>query len=426
MKEKMFVLALAGVLSLPLAVAAPADAGPLHAAPTLQAQDQTGGTQAEPTKAQRYYQRGVEYMNNSRFLDAVEQFQLALDENADYIDAYRRLAYAYTQMGATESEYYQDALDTYEDLEAKLPADDVDVRKNIAFVQAAMGDLDDAIATYKEILDITPEDCSIWTQIGDAQKVQADRMKANGGSAPDKAAYDAKIKAAIDAYTKVTDLCPDSLAAYNTLGELLFNTGDMDGAAGIYTKVLAKDPSKLDIASRLGYIYMQGKEYAKAIPIYEKLLDLDPSRVNDRKQYALALQKAGKTSEAGAQFQKIIDADPAANASLYCNLCMMYVDAEDGEKTIDTAMKGIAAAAPVEGCLTYGWAKGLEFRARGMMKTGQYDRAISTFREAKLKFKTITSDPNFGKAATQQLDRMDQFIKIAEQTKEKAKQQSGP
>ena len=179
MKEKMFVLALAGVLSLPLAVAAPADAGSPHATPVLQAQDQTGGTQAEPTKAQRYYQRGVEYMNNSRFLDAVEQFQLALDENSDYIDAYRRLAYAYAQMGQTESEYYQDALDTYEDLEAKLPADDVDVRKNIAFVQAAMGDLDDAIATYKEILDITPEDCTIWTQIGDAQKLQADRMKAD-------------------------------------------------------------------------------------------------------------------------------------------------------------------------------------------------------------------------------------------------------
>lgn len=426
MKDMMFVLALAGVLSLPLAVMAPADAEPLHVAPTLQAQDQTGGSQAEPSKAQRYYQRGVEYMNNSRFLDAVEQFQLALDESTGYVDAYRRLAYAYTQMGATEDEYYQDALDTYEDLKSKLPADDVDVRKNIAFVQAAMGDLDDAIATYKEILNITPDNCTIWTQIGDAEKLQADRMKADGGAPADKKAYDAKIQSAIDAYTKVTQVCPDSLAAYNTLGELLFSAERMDQAAKVYETVLSKDPTKLDIASRLGYIYMKGEEYTNAIPVYETLLKQDPSRINDRKQYALALQKAGKTTEAGEQFQKIIDADPTANASLYCNLCMMYVDAENGEKAIDTAMKGIAAAAPVEGCLTYGWAKGLELRARDMMKVGQYDRAITTFREAKLKFKSIEGDKTFGNAATKQQDRMDKFISIAEQTKEKAKQQSGP
>ena len=43
--------------------------------PVLQAQDATGG-QEDLTPARRYYLKGVELMNNSRFLDAVEQFQL--------------------------------------------------------------------------------------------------------------------------------------------------------------------------------------------------------------------------------------------------------------------------------------------------------------------------------------------------------------
>ena len=55
------VLAVAGVLFI---VAAPAVAGVL---PAWQGED-SGGVQAEMTKAQRFYQRGVASMNNSRAL----------------------------------------------------------------------------------------------------------------------------------------------------------------------------------------------------------------------------------------------------------------------------------------------------------------------------------------------------------------------
>jgi tetratricopeptide (TPR) repeat protein len=390
--------------------------------PTLQAQETGGGSQ-EPTKAQNYYRRGVEMMNNSRYLDAVEQFQLALDEDVDYVDAYRRLAFAYTQMGATEADYYMDALDTYEDLQAVLPPDDIDVRKNIAFVQAAMGELNDAIATYEEILEITPEDCAIWTQIGGAEKIQADRVKAEKGA--EDPGYTAKIDKAIGAYTKVVKLCPDSLESYNTLGEIYFSLGRMEEAAQVYEQLLAKDDSNIGIMSRLGFIYQMGKRWDKAEPVYQELLEKVPDRVNDRKLYGNVLQKRGKHAQAAQQFQMIIDADPENNGGLYCNICMLYAfDAKDATKTIETAMRGISQNAPEQACLIFGWAKGLELRGMGHVNSGKYDRAISTYREAKLKFSSILTDSKFGANAKKQMDRLDKLIEIAEQTREKAKQQS--
>ena len=78
-------------------------------------------TATAQTKAEEYYRKGVEFMNNSRYLDAVEQFQLAVDENPDLLDAHKKMAYVYTQMAKTEEDYYQDALDKYEDILALVP-----------------------------------------------------------------------------------------------------------------------------------------------------------------------------------------------------------------------------------------------------------------------------------------------------------------
>jgi tetratricopeptide (TPR) repeat protein len=422
---------------------APALASP----PLRQAEGETGAAagSAAPNaetevsaQAQEYYRQGVELMNSSRFLDAVERFQLALDEEPDYLDAHRRLAFVYTQMGATEADYYQDALDVYEELKDVLPADDVDVRKNIAFVQYAMGDVDEAIATYEEILEITPEDCSVWLQIGGAQKVEVDRMKREEKTEDpeeektEDPEYADRLDKAITAYQKVIDLCPDDLEAAKTLAEIYFFSDQQDRAAVLYTKMLEKDPKNMETLSRLAYIYKEtatsskGEEavafWKQAIPVYEKILEIDPDKVSERKQYAIALQKSGRLTDAAEQLKRIIDSDPES-AALYCNLCMLYaMDAEDAEEAIETAMRGIAANAPAAGCLTYGWAKGLELRGTQSLREGNYDRAISSYREAKLKFSTILNDANFGEHARKQLDRMDKFITISEQTREKAKQ----
>jgi tetratricopeptide (TPR) repeat protein len=404
------------------------------ATPVLLAQDasQAGGDQGEMSKAKGYYRHGVELMNNLKYLDAVEQFQLAIDEDPKYVDAFRRLALAYTEMAKSDADYYQDALDTYQDLEGLLPADDVDVRKNIAYVQAAMGDLDDAIATYQQILTITPKDCAIWSQIGSAEKLLADRAKGAGTddtastSASASASPDAQkhMTAAVDAYTKVTELCPDDLGALNTLGEIYFSANEPDKAAGVYEKMMEQDPKNLDVASKLAYLYYKAEDWKDAAPAYKRLLDIDSTRVNDRAIYAKVLQKLDRCDDAARQYELIIQSDPAKK-TLYCNLGFLYaLDCKDGEKAVSTAMRGIAENAPVQGCLYAVWGKGLELRADDQLRNRDYDRSVSTYGEAKIKFQSILSDKDFGDYGRKEIQRLDQLIERAKQMKAKEQQEN--
>jgi tetratricopeptide (TPR) repeat protein len=384
--------------------------------PSFQAPDQSGGE--ELTKAKRFFLRGVELANSLKYLDAVEQFQLAIDENPDYVDAYRRLAIAYTAMADTDPDYYLDALDVYDDLAELLPPDDVELKKNKAYVQAAMGDLDDAIVTYEEILQITPEDCAMWAQIGSAEQVMAERVKAEkGGEDP---GYMQRVNKAIDAYTKVTTYCPDEIEAYNTLGELYFNSGRTEESATVYSKMLEKDPQNEDIASRLAYLYYKAENWEKAAPAYKLLLELAPDRINDRTIYASVLQKLGRAKEAAAQYQKIIDADPT-KVSLYCNLGFVYLEAKDWEKAIGIAMKGISEGAP-QGCMYVIWGQGLEYKGDAQLQQYEYDRSIGSYEDAKLKLQNALGDANFGEYARKRMARIDQLIERAKQVKAKADQ----
>jgi len=392
-----------------------------------QDQGQAAGGQGEMTKAKKYYLHGVELMNNLKYLDAVEQFQLAIDEDAKYVDAYRKLALAYTEMAKSDADYYQDALDTYQDLEKLLPPDDVDVRKNIAYIQASMGDLDDAIATYQQILTITPKDCSVLSQIGSAEKLLSDRAsKAGGtddGSGPASADAKKHLDAAVDAYTKVTELCPDDLSALNTLGEIYFSANEPQKAAGVYEKMMDKDPKNLDVASKLAYLYYKAEDWKDAAPAYKRLLDIDSTRVNDRALYAKVLQKLDRCDDAAKQYEMIIQSDPSKK-SLYCNLGFLYaLDCKDAEKAISTAMKGISENAPVQGCLYAVWGKGLELRGDDLLRQYEYDRSISSYGEAKIKFQGITSDKDFGDYARKELQRLDQLIERAKQMKAKQAQE---
>jgi len=375
----------------------------------------------ELSPAQRYYLRGTELMNNRKLLDAVEQFQLAIDENPDYADAYRRLAYAYTEMAKTEADYYQDALDTYEDLEALLPEGDVDVKKSMAYVQAAMGEMDDAIATYETILEITPDDCAIWTQIAQAHRTQAEREKADAAGEETDSSK-ARVAKSVDAYTKIIDLCPEDVEAYKALGEMHFAGGRFDESAAVYAQLLEKDPENVDILSKLGYLYQKGKEWDKAAPVYKKLLELDPARVNDRMIYGQALKELGRFEGSAEQYRLVIESD-AERKDVYCNLCFLYVEAKNGQMAVETGMKAISENAPQQGCLTACWAKGLELRAVGMYREGKYDNAISGYEEARLKFQTIQGDKDFGDYSTKQIERLIKLIEQAKAQKEKAKQE---
>jgi len=186
-----------------------------------------------------------------------------------------------------------------------------------------------------------------------------------------------EAKAAVDeamaAYHAVIRHCPEMIEVYEGLGNLAFSTGRMDDAIHAYRGYLQLRPDSVAAASRLGYVFMKGGRYEEAVTVYEWLLEHHPDRVNDRKQYALALQKTGRTEEAAAQFREIVSA--TGETKLNCNETMTYVDAKDGDKTIRSALRGLAAHSESEGCLLYGWEKGFQLITFSLVKERHFREA---------------------------------------------------
>lgn len=243
--------------------------------------------QTEPTKAHRLFQSAQEMITNSRYLDAAEQLQLALDEDPDFIDARQQLGFVYTRMADTDADYFEDALEVYEELEAILP-DDVDVKKKKAFVFTRLDELQSAVDVYDEIVELAPEDCEAWGTKGGLHREMA--KAGMDGSEGQTADYER----AIAAFRSLTATCPENVAAYNSMGTILYGMGRVEEASDVYSVLLEKDPSNIEIAGKVGYLwYSAGQDkrkkekdkegakvfYAKAVPYLEKVMELDPERI---------------------------------------------------------------------------------------------------------------------------------------------------
>jgi len=387
-------------------------------------------SQAQPTAAQKYYISGTELMTGVRYLDAAEQFRLAIDEDPDYIDAYRSLAFVFTKMAESENEYYEDALEIYEQLEDKLP-DDVEVRQNKAFVLTQLGELQAAVDTYHDILGIKPDDCTTYARIAGLEK----QMGEKAGKGTD--GYKKAMQSAIDNYTKIIDLCPDETYAYNELGELHFGMGNIEAATSVYDKLLAREPVNVDVNGRVGFLwYNAGKDadkvkkdsgaemYKKSVKYFEKVMELDPTRVQYQGLLADAYKRSGQPEKSAKEYLKIIQADPT-KADLYCNVGFSLLDADQSEGAIEMAMKAIADNAPAQGCLYSIWGKGLEVRANKLVEGYEFDRAIAIYTDAKAKFTLALGDKDFGDYATKQISRQDQLIERAKTMKLKYSQEAG-
>ena len=409
--------------NVPFLLAALMTVGALLAGPVL-----AQGT-AEPSKAQRYLISGTELMNNARYLDAAEQFRLAIDEDPEMVDAYRNLAYVYSKMAETDAEYYQDALEIYEEVEALLP-DDLDIKRNKAYVFTQLDEMEEAVATYEEIVALDPKDCTSYGAMGELYRRRAETRPEGSEE------YKTEMLQAVEKFDELIAACPDEVSAYNTVGEIYFKLGDLESASTIYTKLLELQPENVDAAGRMGYLwYNAGEEkrkakdkdgsvalYEKSLPYLQRVLEIDPDQVQYRQLYANALKYAGKTGESAKQLRMIIDNDPS-QAGLYCNLGFTYLDANENETAIEMAMMAIANGAPEPGCLYSIWGKGLEGRGNAQYENFEFSKAISTYAEAKSKFSLALGDAKFGSYAQKQIERLDQLI--ARATAAKAKNEQG-
>ncbi|HEY9672215.1 MAG TPA: tetratricopeptide repeat protein [Waterburya sp.] len=103
------------------------------------------------------------------------------------------------------------------------------------------------------------------------------------------------------------------LGAYNNLGNLLLNVGDLSNAKKAYETTLKIDPSFAAGHNNLGMVFKALGQLEGAIAAYQKAIELNPDYADAYQNLGVVLLKLGKVLESLAAFRKAIKLHESQN-----------------------------------------------------------------------------------------------------------------
>ncbi len=170
--------------------------------------------------------------------------------------------------------------------------------------------------------------------LDDANNAGQDALKA-GAAETDKAKKATDYQAAIDAFTKGSQLDANQVVFWAGLGDAYYGlaqtqTGDdrtksLDGAADAYKKAVALKPDEAGLYNQLGNVYGAERKIPEATEALNKAAQLDPTMAA-KAYYNLGanLVNSGHPDEAADFFKKAIDTDPNyAEANYQYGICLI-------------------------------------------------------------------------------------------------------
>ena len=184
-------------------------------------------------------------------------------------------------------------------IDPKLPV----VYNNIGLIKVKRGDLDGAIASYGQAIDLDPQMAFAFYNRGVAKNTEGN------------------VDGAIADFTQAIAVNPKIALAYCNRGIARQSKGDADGALADYTQAIALDPGLTDAYFNRGLLRLRKSDFNGTVDDDNHILTLDPKYAAAYNQRALA--NVGKNRPAAAltdfkAFCDLVPRDPAAdNARLF-------------------------------------------------------------------------------------------------------------
>jgi tetratricopeptide (TPR) repeat protein len=200
----------------------------------------------------------------------------------------------------------------------------------MAHIYSQEGRWDKAIAEYKKLIKLDPEDFNSFSMLGDVLVKKGELQPAFDAYFVCSDAYIrlGQLEKAALVQSKIARLSSDALNADSKAKQAVFQKqvegdkamdgGDIDAAIKSYQTVLGMDPDRFDLYQKLGDLYLRkgeidqacrkyleigdiyfrNKLIKKAAPIYLKVVELDPENVDAHAALADIQAKSGNESEA--------------------------------------------------------------------------------------------------------------------------------
>ena len=214
-------------------------------------------------------------------------------------------------------------------------------QNNLGGTLLEKGQLDEAIAHYREALEIKPNVAQVQSNLGNAlvregqveeaivhlqKALEIDPGYAEAynhmGSALMKKGQAGE---AIAYYQKAVQLNASYADAYNNLGVAFLRNGQVDEAIAHYRKAVAINPGSAEMQYNLGNVLAREGNWADAIECYQAALSTERDSVKAakvRNNLGAALEKLGKSDEALEQFSQALQIN-GNYPEAHCNLGRM-------------------------------------------------------------------------------------------------------
>jgi len=193
-----------------------------------------------PEDFDAHYMLGRQAQARGEWLEAIVHYRAALSINADFDDCRRDLCISLAQTGQ-----FQEAREVLEPGTAFAP-DTADLYFFKGNLHLAAGELDEAMANFRQAADLEPGNSSILINLG---VVQFERRE---------------LFAAIETYRGILEFEPDNIQARANLGAALQRSGQLDLAIACYREVLERSPDYLYAQHGLLFALTSAPDFAPA------------------------------------------------------------------------------------------------------------------------------------------------------------------
>jgi len=232
--------------------------------------------------------RAADAFRQGRLDEAIEMYQSVIAKRADTEDAYRKLALAYWRGGRAA-----DAITTLETaLRNGVTQSEVRIKLGQYLAQAGQADKAIALLAGEE-----GDDPDALIALGNAYQL-ADR--------PDDA---------IRTYKRLLEIDPSSGLAYENIGTSQLRAGDVAGAEASLRRAIELDRSLAGAYTALGVVLAGTERRPEAIEAWKSAVAIDPVELNALYNLTINLAAAGRRDEARVYGDRYIAAAPPTMAA---------------------------------------------------------------------------------------------------------------
>ena len=255
--------------------------------------------------------------NQSKFNETLDFAKMELENFPKSVILFNIIGSVYASLGDLD-----EAIKSYKNA-LSINRNAIEVLNNMGLALKEKGKLNQAIDIYKKVLEINPHFCEAYSNMGIA-------LKESG-----------RLDDAIDAYNKALLINPQFPKAYNNLGLALKESGRLDDAIIAYNKALSIDPQLTEAYNNLGLALKEDGMLKDAIDAYNKALLINPNLYHVYNNLGVALKEDGKLDDALSAYNKALSINPR-HAKTHNNIGNYFRDIGRIESAINSYKKAIS------------------------------------------------------------------------------------